>query len=129
MNDIKNYIYEAFKIRKGIELNLTGNVDRLPPKSTERANCAYDIVSERYKKVFNKIEILRTNNIKFSEIEQKGTIYDTSTFTLYLNQDDIYILRRTDGRGQTAKLLDNISSFDELLTRFDKLLIKKGYTL
>lgn len=129
MKTIKNYIYEAFKIQKGIKLNTIANVDMLPPKSTERANCAYDIVSERYKRVFNKIEILRTNNIKFSEIEQKGTIYDTSTFTLYLNQDDIYILRRTDGRGQTAKLLDNISSFDELLTRFDKLLIKKGYTL
>ena len=129
MKTIKNYIYEAFKIHKGIKLNTTETVDRLPPKSIERAKYAYDIVSERYKNVFNKIEILRTNNIKFSEIEKKGTIYDTSTFTIYLNQDDIYILRRTDGRGQTAKLLDNISSFDELLTRFDKLLIKKGYNL
>lgn len=129
MKTIKNYIYEAFKIQKGIKLNTTETVDMLPPKSVERAKYAYDIVSERYKNVFNKIEILRTNNIKFSEIEQKGTIYDTSTFTLYLNQDDIYILRRTDGRGQTAKLLDYITAFDELLKRFDKLLIKKGYTL
>lgn len=129
MKTIKKYIYEAFKIHKGIKLNTTVNVDMLPPKSSERANCAYDIVSKRYKNVFNKIEILRTNNIKFSEIEQKGTIYDTSTFTLYLNQDDIYILRRTDGRGQTAKLVDSVTSFDEILKRFDKLLIKKGYTL
>ena len=99
------------KITKNTKINSIELVNNLTPKTPERAKCAYNILKQKYGHIFNKIEILRTNNIKFSEIEQKGTIYDTSTFTLYLNQDDIYILRRTDGRGQTAKLLDNISSF------------------
>ena len=115
------------KITKNTKINSIELVNNLTPKTPERAKCAYNILKQKYGHIFNKIEILRTNNIKFSEIEKRGTIYDESTFTLYLNDPEIYILRRTNRRGYTAKLLDKITTFQEILTRFDHLLNRKGY--
>ena len=139
MKKLSEFVLEKLILRKNLTYS-AADVDSCPPSSKEKAEAAFNLLKERYGDIFPELKILRSNNIGLGKINNKITgpgMYDDSTFTLYLNTDfnDGYLMRRSWGgmyANNTAKFIGDkpkFNSIEDLLEKFDSLLIKRGYKL
>lgn len=141
MKKLSEFVLEKLILQKGKGLAYSyADVDNYPPSSKDKAEAALNVLKERYGDIFPELKILRSNNIGLGKIDNKIAgigMYDDSTFTLYLNTDfnDGYLMRRSWGgmyANNTAKFIGDkpkFNSLEDLLDKFDSLLMKRGYNL
>lgn len=131
MKSINTYITEKLKISQDvINNNDYEYIDKLP-LGQEKSEKVFNIINDRYGKMFDDVRLLRSGNTKLGFINRDylvdNGLYNESNFTLYI-YDDEYVMRRSI-TGSVGKFVKGLNSLEKTLEKFDKLLTKRGYKI
>lgn len=130
MKQITTYINERLILSKTHTNNDYGYIDEMP-LGAKKAEEVYNVMYDRYGKMFDDVRLLRSGNTKLGFINRDylvdNGLYNESNFTLYI-YDDEYVMRRSI-TGSVGKFVKGLNSLEKTLEKFDKLLTKRGYKI
>lgn len=135
MKTINSYILEKLKIDKEtLDKQDYQYIDKMPT-GKQKSEEIFNILTEKYKDMFDEMRLMRSGNIKLGKITNEYKIpdgrYNTSEFTFYIYEDS-YLIRRTELNVtytiHPVKFVE-FPSLRETLEKFDMLLTKRKYTL
>lgn len=138
MKTINNFITEKLQIsRNKVDTALKdySYIDDMP-RSHEKSEEIFNVLKERYDGVFTDIRLMRTGNITLGMIDSQHRVsngmYNDSAFTLYIYDNNDYIIRRVHKAQydpHPAKFVEGFKSLSETLAKFESKLTKRGYKL
>lgn len=128
MKQINNYINERLVLSKTRPSDEYGYIDEMP-LGPNKSKEVFKVIYKRYNHAFTDVRLLKSGNIKLGYIDMNYSIinglYNDSTFTLYIYEDE-YVIRRSVP-GSVGKFVQGLDSLEKTLEKFDNLLTKRGY--
>jgi hypothetical protein len=128
MKQINNYINERLVLSKTRPSDEYGYIDEMP-LGPNKSKEVFKVIKTKYGHAFTDVRLLKSGNIKLGYIDMNYSIinglYNDSTFTLYIYEDE-YVIRRSVP-GSVGKFVQGLDSLEKTLEKFDNLLTKRGY--
>lgn len=128
MKQIVKYINERLVLSKTHASDEYGYIDEMP-LGPNKSKEVFNVMYKRYNHAFTDVRLLKSGNIKLGYIDMNYSIvnglYNDSTFTLYIYEDE-YVIRRSVP-GSVGKFVQGLDSLEKTLEKFDNLLTKRGY--
>jgi hypothetical protein len=128
MKQINNYINERLVLSKTRPSDEYGYIDEMP-LGPNKSKEVFKVIKTKYGHAFTDVRLLKSGNIKLGYIDMNYAVldglYNDSTFTLYIYEDE-YVIRRSVP-GSVGKFVQGLDSLEKTLEKFDNLLTKRGY--
>lgn len=128
MKQINKYINERLVLSKTRASDEYRYIDEMP-LGPNKSKEVFKVIKTKYGHAFTDVRLLKSGNIKLGYIDMNYSIinglYNDSTFTLYIYEDE-YVIRRSVP-GSVGKFVQGLDSLEKTLEKFDNLLTKRGY--